>query len=36
MKRNAWLWIEWSALFWALPLLLWLAGRGFPDRKSVV
>lgn len=36
MKRNAWLWIEWSALFWALPLLLWLAGRGFPKFVPLV
>ncbi|HDP95581.1 MAG TPA: CPBP family intramembrane metalloprotease [Candidatus Aminicenantes bacterium] len=35
-KRNTWLWIEWGALFWVLPVLMWLGGRGFPKFLPLV
>lgn len=34
--RNTWLWVEWGALFWVLPILMWLGGRGFPKFLPLV
>ncbi|MBN1197635.1 MAG: CPBP family intramembrane metalloprotease, partial [Candidatus Aminicenantes bacterium] len=35
-RRKKGLWIEWGFLFWVLPLLMWLGGRGFPKFVPLV